>query len=379
MARDSNDQPMSLGAHLDELRRRLIMALLGVVPIFVIGLIYGKTLMDIIVDPLRKAMRDEHIAGSMMATNPIEGFMTYLKIAALLAVVFGAPWMIFQVWKFVAPGLYAREKRFVYVLGPMSAVLSAAGVAFMYYVMLPFALMFFVHFNAGLLKQPPTPVVPRGADVVVPVLPHFKGDPEKPKIGEIWINTDMQSLRVAVPDPRAEKLALKPDGKHEPIEPSSTEKFVAWLMGSPAPKPLDADVPVILSVPLMSDSFVAQQYKLNEYVSLVLWFALAFALTFQTPVVVLLLGWAGIVDVPFLSKYRKHVAFICTAVAAITTPPDAISMISLAVPMYLLFEFGLILLRLMPAKRVAKGFGKGEPRDGESDPDDDSTTRPDDR
>ncbi|MBY0313005.1 MAG: twin-arginine translocase subunit TatC [Phycisphaerales bacterium] len=377
MPKAGPDNPMPLGNHLDELRRRIILALVGLLPIFILGLLYGSKIMFILVRPLMDALGHEHVSGSMMTTSPLEGFMAYLKIAALLALVVGAPWAVIQLWMFVAPGLYQRERRFAYLLGPLSVLLSSAGVLFMYYVMLPFALFFFVHFNAALITRPPTPIVERAAESILPQIPSFAGDPKGPKIGDMWLNTERMAIRVAVPDPKAVKKGMTPDGKAEIEEPSGTRKFIAWFMGLPPPRPVDPDVPVIYSIPLQTDSFVAQQYKISEYISLVLWFAIAFALTFQTPVVVLLLGWAGLVNVPMLRKYRKYVIFICFAIAAVTTPPDAISMLSLAIPMYLLFEVGVLMLRVLPARRVA-GI-QSEEGDGGREGADDPTRKPDDQ
>lgn len=374
MAKARDDTPMPLGNHLEELRRRLIFALLGLLPIFILGLVYGSSLLFIIVRPLMDALGHEHAGGSMMTTSPLEGFMAYLKIAALLALIVGAPWAVVQLWMFVAPGLYMRERRFAYLLGPLSVILSAAGVLFMYYVMLPFALFFFVHFNASLITRPGTPIVETPPGLVLPKLPHFHGDPKNPAVGDMWINTERGTIRIAVPDPHAAREGLTPDGKAETTQPGEVQKFIAWFLGNPPPRAVDPDAPVIMSIPLQTDSFVAQQYKIDEYLSLVLWFALAFALTFQTPVVVLLLGWAGIVDVPMLKKYRKYVLFVCFAIAGITTPPDAISMLSLAIPMYTLFEVGVLMLRLLPARRVA-----GSRPDSNGDGNDDSTRLSDDQ
>lgn len=366
---------MSLSSHLDELRTRVVRALMGVLPIFFVSLFFGKSLLAIIVRPLEHALQQDSIGhGSMMASNVIEGFMTFLKIAAIVTLIVGAPWILFQLWRFIAPGLYAREKRFVYFLGPFSVLLSALGVLFMYYIMLPFALFFFVHFNASLLQRPATPVVERLPGMVIPKLPQFHGDPKDPQIGETWINTERLAVRIAIPDPKVTRQIETTGTVKEAEEPSAPRKFIAWFMGMPPPRAVDADRPVVLSMPLYSDSFVAQQYKLGEYVSLVLWFALAFAITFQTPVVVLLLGWAGLVNPPLLRKYRRHVLLICVAVAAVTTPPDAISMMALAVPMYLLFEVGIVLLQFIPASRVARGFA----RKNEGD-DPDAANRPDDQ
>ena len=354
MAKHTNDKSMSIGEHLEELRKRVFLAIIGVLPIFCIGLYFGKNILLFIMLPLMKAMADEgEFSASAQATNVLEGFLNYLKIAAVLAAVVGGPWIIFQLWKFIAPGLYARERRFFYILSPMSVVFSALGVAFMYYVMLPFVLVFFVHFNAHMLPLPTTPIVVMPPGFSLPSVPELKGDPPDPKPGQMWMNTDRGALRIAITNPKATN---EQERKEMP--------------------------PRIMGLPLHSDSFVVQQYKIAEYVGLVLTFAFAFALTFQTPVVVLLLGWIGIIDPKTVGKYRKYAVLTCTIVSAIVTPPDALSMLSLGVPMYLLFELGVLLLRLMPARKVASGrfFSRGtETRDGEGGgaETDDPTARPD--
>ncbi len=356
MAKDSNDKPMSIGEHLEELRKRVFLSIVGILPIFGAGLYFGRKILQFLILPLDNALKEKHIAGgAMQATQLLEGFITYIKIAAVLAAVVGGPWIIYQIWKFIAPGLYARERRFFYILSPMSIVFSALGVAFMYYVMLPFVLVFFVSFNETLLTRPATPQVEMSPNIRLPTLPWFAGDPTDRHVGDMWINTERDAIRIALPDPaiRDQTAAAK-------------------------------ESPILLSLPLHSDSYVVQQYKIAEYVGLVLTFAFAFALTFQTPVVVLLLGWIGLIDPNTVGKYRKYAILVCTIVSAIITPPDALSMLSLGVPMYLLFELGVILLRIMPAKKVASGrfFSTGvESRDGEGggDGSDDPSARPDHR
>jgi sec-independent protein translocase protein TatC len=92
--------------------------------------------------------------------------------------------------------------------------------------------------------------------------------------------------------------------------------------------------------------------------------ALAFAAGFQLPVVVLLLGWIGVVTPPFLTKYRLHALFIIAVIAALITPPDPISMLIMMAPLYVLYEFSIWMLRLFPASRVAGDTAGSEP-DGE--------------
>lgn len=359
--RDIDDTPMPLGHHLDELRKRVILALGGVLPVFVAGLFLGPRILDFIIHPLTVALHEQDVfEGSMQATSVLEGFMTYLKIAALLAIVVGAPWILYQLWKFVAPGLYARERRFFYLLGPMSVVLSLTGLAFMYYLMLPFALFFFVHFNATLLQRPPTPTVDVPPGVALPTLPHLHGDPRAPAAGQVWINTERGAIRVAVPAPEHQRFNVQSLLGLAPAAPAGPARTIEVPAPADPPAP-GAESPAgppaqrlrVLSLPLHSDSFVAQHYKLAEYVNLVLTFAMVFSLVFQTPIVVLLLGWAGILSPDLMRRYRKHVILVCAVVAGVVTPPDPISMLSMGIPMYLLFELGLLLLRLLPARRVA--------------------------
>lgn len=351
MTKNSNDKPMAIGEHLEELRKRVFLSMVGVLPIFCVGLYFGGKILNIIVWPLEQALIEKGVAGGMQTTTLLEGFLNYLKIAGVLAAVVGGPWIVFQLWKFIAPGLYAKEKRFFYILSPMSIVLTAAGVTFMYYVMLPFVLFFFVHFNDTLIARPPASVVQRAPGMIVPLLPQFKGDPAAPRPGEMWLNTQRYAVRVAVPNAAAKN-----------------EEEVRTMP------------PRVMNLPLQGDSFVVQQYKIGEYVNLVLTLAFAFALTFQTPVVVLLLGWIGFIDPKTVGKYRKWALLACAGISAIVTPPDIFSMICMLVPMYLLFELGILLLRLMPARKVAAGtvLSRGtETRDGASPGGDDPTARPD--
>ena len=111
----------------------------------------------------------------------------------------------------------------------------------------------------------------------------------------------------------------------------------------------------ILEVPLTVLGGVAQVYRLSEYISFALLLLLGSIVAFQMPLVVLLLGWAGLVSPKFLREKRKWAVFIMAIVAAIVTPPDVTSMLLLLVPLWLLYEFSIVLLVLVPAHRVARG------------------------
>jgi Sec-independent protein secretion pathway component TatC len=119
---------------------------------------------------------------------------------------------------------------------------------------------------------------------------------------------------------------------------------------------------------LTSGSGVVPQYRVSEYVKMFFGLAMAFAVGFQTPIIVLLLGWGGIVTPQTLGKYRRHAILVICVVCAVLTPPDPFSMVLLAAPLYVLFELGAVLLRLMPL-----GASRREP---DNDPDDEAPNNP---
>lgn len=302
---------MTFGEHLEDLRLRILLALGGLAPLFIGALVFGKPLLTILIAPVLSALHDADLPAVMLATNPVETFGAYIRVATIVTLVTGSPWVIYQAWRFVAPGLYAHEKRFVRVLLPMSAALSVAGVVFLYVVILPVILAFFIGFGTGVgAERPVTGPLPQGVELATAaVLDH---DPEAPEVGQWWVNNRLMQLRICV----------------------------ATRDGSP----------VVLGSELTSGSGVIQQYRISEYVKLFFGLALAFAIGFQTPVVVLILGWAGLVTPTSLGRYRRHAIMIIVIVCAVLTPPDPFSMVLLAAPLYILYEAGSLLLRLMPAR-----------------------------
>jgi Sec-independent protein secretion pathway component TatC len=117
----------------------------------------------------------------------------------------------------------------------------------------------------------------------------------------------------------------------------------------------------VLCMPLTLGTGVRPDYRVSETVSMMLLLSLAFAVGFQMPVFVLVLGWARIVSIEFLSKNRKYALFICSIVAALLTPADPFSMILMMIPLYALYELGILLLRWFPASKVAgNGPKRGE-------------------
>ena len=112
----------------------------------------------------------------------------------------------------------------------------------------------------------------------------------------------------------------------------------------------------LFTVPLMHATRLAQQFRLADYLDFTLTFILGTCVAFQAPLVVLLLGWIGVLDVQSLGKFRRYAIFLALLLSAIITPTgDPISLFIMFVPLYLLYELGIILLRIAPPHAVAGG------------------------
>ncbi len=302
---------MSFGDHLEELRRRLIISLLGLVPILIVCLLFGKSILLFLLDPLEGQLLRAGQAPTLQALSPVETFGAYVKVSMVAAVLIAVPWLLWQLWLFVAPGLYASERRFARLLMPMSVALTIAGAAFLYYAMLPVALYFLISFGAG-VAQPYAPAAPIPEGVVLPTIPTLAADPLNAAPGAMWVLSPTHQLRI------------------------------------------QADATTIWSVPLTSGALIAQQYRVKDYVDLIFILGVVFALAFQTPIVVLLLSWVGIIEPRDLAKKRRHIFALCAILGAVLTPTgDPASMMMMTIPLYALFEMGLAMARLLPASRVA--------------------------
>ncbi len=241
---DRSSEPETLAegtliSHLLELRDRLLRAVFAVAIIAVPCAIFADEIFEFAARPLMEKLP---AGASMIATNVIAPFMTPFKMAIVAALFIAMPFVLYQAWAFVAPGLYRHEKRFAFPLLLSSIVLFYAGVAFAYYVVFPIIFAFFA--------------------------------------------------------------STGPQG-----------------------------------VTMMTD--------INSYLDFVLMLFFAFGIAFEIPVATVLLVITGLVKVENLSKHRGYVLIGIFIVAAFLTPPDAISQCIMAVPMYLLYEFGIVMSRVM--------------------------------
>ena len=233
----------TLMSHLLELRNRMLKAVLAMFVTFIPCAIFANDLFNFIAQPLVEKLP----AGStLIATSVVGPFMTPFKVAFYVGLFAAMPVVLYQIWAFVAPGLYRKEKRFAVPLLVSSVVLFYAGVVFAYFVVFPVMFTFFVG------------TVPISAEYM-------------PEIG--------------------------------------------------------------------------------EYLSFVLTMFFAFGLAFEVPVAVVLLVLTGLVKIEKLADNRGYVVIGIFILAAFLTPPDAISMVIMAIPMWLLYEGGLVMARIMQKMR----------------------------
>ena len=301
---DPDDNRMTMGEHLDELRRRLVHALIGTAVAAAGCLFYGDQLITMFCRPLIDAMRKENLNPSFFYQELSEGFGVYLKISLICAAVIASPWIVYQLWLFVAAGLYPKERKYITKYVPLSIGLLIAGVIFVYLIVLPWTIVFFLKFSDSIPMPKETTGhvatnVPKGG---LPIFPILDGDPANPVAGNAWFN---------LPQGRLKMFLGNGDLRMIPFGPSN----------------------------LMSPHL-----SLPEYIDLVLTTLLTFGLCFQLPLVVLTLVKIGIVPLASLRTGRRYVYFGLAVVAATMTPGDVITaMVALMAPLVILYELGIFL------------------------------------
>jgi len=137
---DSTDQPLPLVAHLTELRDRLLRALLAVLVVFIGLFPFANEIYTFVSDPLRKLLPE---GATMIATEVASPFLTPFKLTLIAAVFLAIPYVLYQAWSFIAPGMYRHEKRIAVPLLVSSILLFYLGAAFAYYLVFPLIFGFF--------------------------------------------------------------------------------------------------------------------------------------------------------------------------------------------------------------------------------------------
>jgi Sec-independent protein secretion pathway component TatC len=310
---------MSFGDHLDELRRRLILSLVAPLPLFIVLFFVSSTLVEFTLRPVYRVLQDHDLPAELQVLAPPELLVVQLKLSAILSLVLAAPWILYQGWAFIAPGLYRHERRFVLFLLPGSGVLTLAGLALLYYVMLPLMLHVLVLVATNVEVDAGGP---RRSEAVQKALAEGEIEvvaaiPPEPPPGQVFLVVPDLRLFAAVPDDATGKVEL---------------------------------VPV-----LPQGGHIAQTFRVASVVNFVLLLALGTTVAFQMPLVLLLAGWLGLVEASWLRARRKYAFFICAVIAAVITPADAASLLIMLVPLYGLYELGILLMVFVPASAVAEG------------------------
>ena len=143
-----NDKEGGFISHLTELRTRLIHSLVFLFVFFIICYFYAEYIYGFLVDPFAQAVKDDNVERRLIFTALQETFLTYLKVAFFAAFFVTSPFVLIQIWKFVAPGLYDHEKSAIMPFLFLTPILFFLGGALVYYLVMPLAIKFFLSFES---------------------------------------------------------------------------------------------------------------------------------------------------------------------------------------------------------------------------------------
>ncbi len=299
---DPEEYRMTVGEHLEELRRRLIFGFIGLFVAVIVCMLFGERIVVSFCRPLYFALQKRHINPQLYYREVAGAFMTYLKISLITALAFSGPWILYQIWQFVAAGLYPNERKALTRYIPLSIGLLILGMVFVYVVVLPLTIGVLLDFgNTFPIPQEPTKAIVQDPTTHPTHIDQFDGDPDKPSDGQIWYNKLQGRLKVFLED----------------------------------------DTRILT---FGSKNLVAPMIELSTYIDLVITSMLTFGICFQLPIVVMTVVKIGIVDVAGLKKSRRIVYFVMSIVAAFLAPGDVVTaMMALLVPLIMLYEFGIYL------------------------------------
>jgi sec-independent protein translocase protein TatC len=316
---DPDEYRMTIGEHLEELRTRLILGLAGFIVVLLLCLVFAKSyVVPAFCKPLIDVLQSYDINPQLVTGDVSEGFMVFIQISLISAGALASPWMVYQLWQFVAAGLYPNERKYVTRYLPLSIGLLISGMLLVYFIVLPWTLQFLIGFSIGIpLPTGSTALVTPSVEASNFSVPALGGDPEKPVPYQMWFDTHEQRLKM----------------------------FVGGQ---------------VRAIPFGSSELLRPEITLGNYIDTVVAMLLAFGLSFQLPLVILALERIGIVELDTLKRGRRYAIFIMAiAAAAITPGTDIASMMGLMVPLILLYELGIFLAR-RPKKPLA---GDGMPKD----------------
>ncbi len=294
---DIDDSSAPLIEHLAELRNRLIWAASAFIIAMLLCFVVAEPILDFLLNPIEEAMRSLGNPNPVMQyTAPQEYFFTLVHISVVAGLAVSFPVIAYQMWRFVAPGLYRNEKAAFLPFIIASPALFVVGAVFSHYVVTPLAMTFFLGFADA-------------SSIVSAILPAISDAP-------------ISDATVATP-----------------------------LTEAVESKGID----------------IVFQGKVNETLDISLKLIIAFGLCFQLPVLLTLMGKAGLVTSAGLSGTRKYAMVLILIVAALVTPPDVMSQLILFFAVYPLYEVSIFLIRRIEKKREAELRAQGLWEDPEED------------
>jgi len=148
-----DEKKLPLTTHLQELRKRLILSFIAVGGCFALCYTFAEKIFDILAAPLLEMMPE---GGSLIFTSVAEAFFTYMKVAFIAGLILASPFVLYQIWAFVAPGLYRHEKKYVVPFVLAGSFFFALGIFFGYYVALPVGFKFLLGFTTDFIKPLPS-------------------------------------------------------------------------------------------------------------------------------------------------------------------------------------------------------------------------------
>ena len=287
--------------HLAELRKRLIHCVLAFLVCMVVRFAFWEPIFNFLTEPICSALLARGQQCNLILIKLQEGFFVAVRISFMGGFILSFPYLGFQLWRFVAPGLYKNEKSAFLPFMIASPFMFLLGASFAFFIVIPLAFNFFLSFQqeSTLIETPTT-------EIVLTEEQNSTTDQTKPLKDKQGLEEDME----------LEDIDILADGKE-----------------------------------IIADVGVTFQGSVAEYLTLTIKFILAFGVCFQLPVLLTLMGKAGLVTGKGLAGFRKYAVVCILILAAVVTPPDVITQVILFTAVYGLYEISIWLVKRVEKKR----------------------------
>ncbi len=389
---------LSLAEHLGELRSRLLRCTLAVLVLGILGLVFARPIFGALMRPVLDALPPGQ--RSLIYTSGIEELNVLMKVGLYAGIFLSTPVILWQLWGFVAPGLYPAERRYAAPFVLLGSLAFLAGAAFCYFVLLPTMFQFLLTGESAPVQARVEQAQARETEVLRLVsIGAFDRAAEQAGAtqnaltengeGQVVAYEGRESSGVVDRQARFEALGRLFDAMRAELGPAGApvlrkamDRRLAALEALLAGQPGTADVAMEESAALVAGAAgahggeVARVWRLeqalasgkrqlateawtrplltmSEQLSLVLLLLLALGIIFELPLVMALLAALGVVKSRFLMRYQRHAIIVCLIVAAIITPTgDAVNLMLMAGPMIACYELGVLAAWLIERRKL---------------------------